>query len=73
MPISAKSDTRPRPTTQARCDAHGFMKVLQIHSAPYTPTTGALGGSAITQVNCHSLLGLRIYFLLGLCVFFFLA
>ena len=27
----------------ARCDAEGFMKVLQIHDRPYDPTAGAFG------------------------------
>ena len=34
-----------------RCDADGFMKVLQIHDKPYTPTPDAIGGATILQCN----------------------
>lgn len=39
------------PSFQARCDPDGFMKVLQVHSAAYTPTPGTLGGDAILQCD----------------------
>ena len=35
----------------ARCDADGFMKVLQIHDKPYTPTPDAIGGATILQCD----------------------
>ena len=43
------------PRFSARCDADGFAKVLQIHTAAYTPTAAAIAPASITQCNSGSL------------------
>ena len=39
------------PRFSARCDAEGFAKVLQVHSAAYTPSANAIAAASITQCN----------------------
>ena len=36
---------------QARCDAEGFMKALQIHTKPYAPSAAAIGDGIITECD----------------------
>jgi hypothetical protein len=37
------------PQFSSICDSEGFMKVMQVHTAAYTPTPDAISADAITQ------------------------